>query len=52
MLLFLQDTEEHGVYLHDMGPMDDYERSNMVIDKDTQQVYDMRKEMDMARLDR
>ena len=32
--------------------MDDYERSNLIIDKDTQRVYDMRKDMDMARLDR
>ena len=35
-----------------MGEMDDYERSNLIVDKDTQRVYDMRKDMDMARLDR
>lgn len=38
--------------MHDMGQMDDYERSNLIVDKDTQRVYDMRKEMDMAQLHR
>jgi len=52
LLLFLQENEEHGVYLHDMGQMDDTERSNLIIDKDTSIVYDMRREMDMARLER
>jgi len=38
--------------MHDMGQMDDYVRSNLIVDNDTQRVYDMRKEIDMARLDR
>ncbi len=52
MLIFLQENEENGVYLHDMGQLDDTERSNLIIDKDTQMVYDVRKDMDMARLER
>lgn len=28
------------------------ERSHLIVDKDTQQVFDIRKDMDMARLDR
>ncbi len=52
LLLFLQENEEHGVYLHDMGQIDESERSNLIIDKDTQLVYDVRKDMDMARLER
>lgn len=35
-----------------MGQMDDMERSHLIIDKDTNKVYDVRKEMDMARLER
>ena len=35
-----------------MGKMDDTERSHLIIDKDTQMVYDIRKDLDMARLDR
>ena len=35
LLLFLQENEENGVYLHDMGQMDDTERSHMIVDKDT-----------------
>lgn len=52
LLIFLQENEENGVYLHDMGQLDDTERSNLIIDKDTQMVYDVRKDMDMARLER
>ena len=52
MLLFLQENEENGVYLHDMGQMDDTERSHLIIDQDTKLVYDVRKDMDMARLER
>ena len=52
MLVFLQENEEHGVYLADMGTIDDCERSNLIIDKDTQQVYDTRKEIDLAKLER
>ena len=52
LLLFLQENEENGVYLHDMGQMDDTERSHLIIDKDTQMVYDVRKDLDMARLER
>ena len=32
--------------------MDDTERSHLIIDKDTGLVFDIRKDMDMARLDR
>ena len=35
-----------------MGQIDDSVRSNLIIDKDTQLVYDVRKDMDMAKLDR
>lgn len=35
LLLFLQENEENGVYLADMGQMDDTERSHLIIDKDT-----------------
>lgn len=52
LLLFLQENEEQGVYLHDMGQLDETERCNLIIDKDTQMVYDVRKEIDMARLER
>ena len=52
LLLFLQENEENGVYLHDMGQMDDTERSHLIIDQDTKLVYDVRKDMDMARLER
>ena len=34
LLLFLQENEENGVYLHDMGQLDDTERSNLIVDKD------------------
>lgn len=52
MLLFLQENEENGVYLHDMGQIDESERSNLIVDKDTQMVYDVRREIDLARLER
>ena len=35
-----------------MGQMDDTERSHLIIDQDTKLVYDVRKDMDMARLER
>ena len=35
-----------------MGQIDDSIRSNLIVDKDTQLVYDVRKDMDMAKLDR
>ena len=35
-----------------MGELDDTERSHLIVDKDTQRVYDVRKDMDMARLER
>ena len=35
LVLFLQENEEFGVYVHDMGVMDDTERSHLIIDKDT-----------------
>lgn len=52
LLLIMQENEEHGVYLHDMGPLDDEERANLIIDSDTNQVYDVRKESDLIKLDR
>ena len=52
LLLILQENEENGVYLHDMGQIDESERSNLIVDKDTQMVYDMRREIDLARLER
>ena len=52
LLLIMQENEEHGVYLHDMGPIDDEERANLIIDNDTNQVYDVRKESDLIKLDR
>ena len=50
-MLFLQDQSEQGVYLYDMGKMDDTERSHLIIDKDTQLVYDSRKELDLLKLE-
>ena len=35
-----------------MGELDDTERSHLIVDKDTQMVYDVRKDIDMARLER
>ena len=35
-----------------MGPIDDEERANLIIDNDTNQVYDVRKESDLIKLDR
>ena len=35
-----------------MGQIDENERSNLIIDKDTQQVYDTRREIDLAKLER
>ena len=52
LMMFLQEGEEHGVYLYNMGEIDDLERSNYILDKDTQMVYDSRKELDMLRLDK
>lgn len=52
LLLFLQENEENGVYLHDMGAIDESERTNLIVDRDTQQVYDVRREIDLAKLER
>ena len=52
MMLFLQDQTEQGVYIYDMGKMDDTERSHLIIDKDTQMVYDTRKEIDLLKLEK
>ena len=35
-----------------MGKMDDTERSHLIIDKDTQMVYDTRKEVDLIKLEK
>ena len=35
-----------------MGPINDEERANLIIDNDTNQVYDVRKESDLIKLDR
>lgn len=35
-----------------MGKMDDSERSNLIIDRDTQMVYDSRKEVDLIKLEK
>ena len=52
LMAYLQDGDEGGVYLHDMGEIDDLERSNYILDKDTKLVYDARKETDLIRLDK
>ena len=52
LILCLQDVEEQGVYIYDMGEIDDLERSNLILDKDTQMVYDSRKELDLRRLEK
>ena len=52
MMMFLQDQNEQGVYLYDMGKMEDTERSHLIIDKDTQMVYDTRKEVDLIKLEK
>ena len=38
--------------MYDMGKMDDTERSHLIIDKDTQMVYDTRKEVDLIKLEK
>ena len=38
--------------MYDMGKMDDTERSHFIIDKDTQMVYDTRKEVDLIKLEK
>jgi hypothetical protein len=35
-----------------MGQIEESERTNLIVDKDTQMVYDVRREIDLARLDR
>ena len=52
LLLSMEEIAGDGVYLYDMGELDDTERSHLIVDKDTQMVYDVRKDIDMARLER
>jgi hypothetical protein len=52
LILFLQEAEQDGVYLADMGEIDELERSNFILDKDTQMVYDSRKENDLVKLEK
>ena len=52
LMMYLQDGEEPGVYLHDMGDIDDTERSNLIIDKDTNMVFDSRKEVDLIKIEK
>ena len=35
-----------------MGQIDESERTNLIVDKDTSQVYDTRREIDLAKLER
>ena len=38
--------------MHDMGDIDDTERSNLIIDKDTNMVFDSRKEVDLIKIEK
>ena len=51
-MMYLQEGEVAGVYLADMGEIDDMERSHLIFDKDTQMVYDSRKEVDLIKLEK
>ena len=45
----LEEIEEH-VYLEDMGQIDDEERTFLIVDKDTGEVFDLRNDQQIERL--